>query len=176
MRKPRWFSRHAQAERRGGYRLGKGALAMMKKFALLSLLAVVWLVTSAQTLDGLLEQAENKLIKLLALTGQLPKAQGGIAERINGGLTQLLANPMPVPQQPSEWCVFRWLTARQRFKKQLTLPPMALLSPPMPANLFWLLRSVSISRFTFAVAANSKRIYAQSKHRSRRQQWHYSYG
>lgn len=75
---------------------------MTKKFALLSFLAVVWLVTSAQTLDGLLEQAETKLIKLLALTGQLPTAQGGIAERINGGLTQLLANPMPVPQQPSD--------------------------------------------------------------------------
>lgn len=135
---------------------------MMKKFALLSLLAVVWLVTSAQTLDGLLEQAENKLIKLLALTGQLPKAQGGIAERINGGLTQLLANPMPVPQQPSDVVCVPLVDCSPTIKKQLTLPPMALLSPPMPANLFWLLRSVSISRFTFAVAANSKQ-YLRTK-------------
>ena len=71
----------------------------MKKYVFV--LVAIWLATTAQT-SGLLEQAESKLQNLLANVGQPPPTQGGIAERIDGGLAQLIANPNPVPQQPSD--------------------------------------------------------------------------
>jgi Pectate lyase superfamily protein len=71
----------------------------MKKYLFCFLLLVLWVITSAQTPGGVLEQAEQKVIQLLVNAGQAPSNQGGIGERIDRGLTQLLAL---VPPQASD--------------------------------------------------------------------------
>jgi hypothetical protein len=70
----------------------------MKKAILAFLLLIVLGITTAQTPNTIMENMEAKVRKLLATYELPPVTEGGIGERIDVGLSQLLAAAKPAPQ------------------------------------------------------------------------------
>jgi hypothetical protein len=69
----------------------------MKKAILAFLLLIVLGITTAQTPNTIMEKIEAQVQQLLGNAGLVPTTQGGIAERIDGGLGQLILAAKPPP-------------------------------------------------------------------------------
>jgi hypothetical protein len=95
----------------------------MKKAILAFLLLIVLGITTAQTPNTIMEKIEAHVQQLLVNAGLVPTTQGGIGERIDGGLGQLILAAKPPP--PGDVTCTANVDCAPAIQKRLTPLPMA---------------------------------------------------